>query len=59
MNTSMKKIAAFKLISDIEKARKVITKEIKRTPFPEMYLKVEEMFNELENAEVKVLTAVE
>lgn len=32
---------------------------MKRTPFPEMYLKVEEMFNELENAEVKVLTAVE
>ena len=51
MNTSMKKIAAFKRIAAIENARKVFTKE--------MYLKVEEMFNELENAEVKVLTAVE
>ena len=58
MNTSMKKIAAFKRI-EIGRARKVFTKEMKRTPFPEMYLKVEEMFNELENAEVKVLTAVE
>lgn len=59
MNTSMKKIAAFKRIAAIENVRKVFTKEMKRTPFPEMYLKVEEMFNELENAEVKVLTAVE
>ena len=42
MNTSMKKIAAFKRIAAIENARKVFTKEMKRTPFPEMYLKVEE-----------------
>lgn len=39
MNTSMKKIAAFKRIAAIENARKVFTKEMKRTPFPEMYLK--------------------
>lgn len=55
----MKKIAAFKRIAAIENARKVFTEEMKRTPFPEMYLKVEEVFDELENAEVKVLTAVE
>ena len=36
MNTSMKKIAAFKRIAAIENARKVFTKEMKRTPFPEM-----------------------